>query len=108
MTNEQIIYSAAINAGIFSEAEAQKYVQSGLRLPLHTFTEWKKHGYGVKKGEHAALTVRIWRKKSAKASEPADNKEAMKTEVEEVNDCYYLVTAYLFTSAQVERSKKPA
>lgn len=107
MSNEQIIYSAAINAGIFSEAEAQKYVQSGLRLPLHTFAEWQKHGYSVKKGEHAALTVRIWRKKSVKASEPADNKEAKKTE-EEINDCYYLVTAYLFTSAQVERSKKPA
>lgn len=108
MTNEQIIYSAAINAGIFSEAEAQKYVQSGRRLPLHTFAEWRKHGYNVKKGEHAALTVRICRKKSVKASDPADNKEAKKTEEEEINDCYYLVTAYLFTSAQVERSKKPA
>lgn len=108
MTNEQIIYSAAINAGIFSEAEAQKYVQSGRRLPLHTFAEWKKHGYSVRKGEHAALTVRIWRNKSVKASEPADNKEAKKTDEEEINDCYYLVTAHLFTGAQVERSKKPA
>ena len=49
MTNEEIIYRASISAGIISEEEAQKFAQSGRRLPIHTFAEWKKHGYNVKR-----------------------------------------------------------
>lgn len=106
MTNEEIIYSASISAGIFTEDEAQKFVQKGWELPIHTFAGWKKYGYSVKKGEHAALKVRIWRKKGVKTDKPSDDKEAV--EVEPDGDGYYLVPAFLFTGAQVERIEKPA
>lgn len=106
MSNEEIIYKAAINAGIFSETEAQKYVRSGRRLPLHTFAEWAKHGYTVKKGEHAALTVRLWRKKCVKPVKASDGNEAKEAEVD--GGGYYLVTAFLFTGGQVDQIEKPA
>lgn len=50
MSNEEIIVKSAISAGIFSEEEAAAYIMNGLRLPIHTFSEWKNHGYMVKKG----------------------------------------------------------
>lgn len=50
MTNLTIITSAAIQAGIFTEAEADAIIKSGHELPLHTFAEWKRLGYSVKKG----------------------------------------------------------
>lgn len=53
MTNEQIIANSAVAAGIFTQEEAEAYFSHGLRLPIHTFAEWKNHGYMVKKGEHA-------------------------------------------------------
>ena len=28
---------------------------------FHTFAEWKRMGYSVKKGQHAALTCQIWK-----------------------------------------------
>ena len=39
MTNQTIITAAAIQAGIFSEAEAEAIIKSGHALPLHTFAE---------------------------------------------------------------------
>lgn len=66
MSNEEIIAKSAISAGIFSEEEAATYIMNGLRLPIHTSAEWKNNGYMVKKGEHAALTVSIWKPKTRK------------------------------------------
>ena len=28
---------------------------------FHTFAEWKRMGYSVKKGQHAALTCQLWK-----------------------------------------------
>lgn len=80
MTNEEIIVKSAISAGIFSEEEAATYIMNGLRLPIHTFAEWKNHGYIVKKGEHAALTVSIWKPKTRKQKKDEKNVEANKEE----------------------------
>lgn len=106
MTNEEIIYRASISAGIITEGEAQKFAQNGWELPIHTFAGWKKYGYSVKKGEHAALKVRLWRKKGVKSGKGSDDKEAV--EVEPDGGGYYLVTAFLFTGGQVERIGKTA
>ena len=51
MTNEKIIFDAAVASGIFTEAEAMGYIVSGRRLPLHTYSEWRRMGYQVKQGE---------------------------------------------------------
>lgn len=100
MSNEEIIVKSAISAGIFSEEEAAAYIMNGLRLPIHTFAEWKNHGYIVKKGEHAALTVSIWKPKTRKKKD-GKTVEADKEEDGE----FFLTTAYLFTKQQVEAIK---
>lgn len=100
MTNEQIIANSAVAAGIFTQEEAEAYFSHGMRLPIHTFAEWKNHGYMVKKGEHAALTVSIWKPKTSKKKDEK-NVEADKEE----NSGFFLTTAYLFTKQQVEAIK---
>lgn len=100
MTNEQIIANSAVAAGIFTQEEAEAYFSHGMRLPIHTFAEWKSCGYMVKKGEHAALTVSIWKPKTRKKKDEK-NVEADKEE----NSGFFLTTAYLFTKNQVEAIK---
>lgn len=100
MTNEQIIANSAVAAGIFTQEEAEAYFSHGLRLPIHTFAEWKNHGYIVKKGEHAALTVSIWKPKTRKQKKDEKNVDA-----KEENSGFFLTTAYLFTKQQVEAIK---
>jgi hypothetical protein len=101
MTNEQIIANSAVAAGIFTQEEAEAYFSHGMRLPIHTFAEWKSCGYMVKKGEHAALTVSIWKPKTRKRKKDEKNVEADKEE----NSGFFLTTAYLFTKNQVEAIK---
>lgn len=98
MSNEEIITKSAIRAGIFSEEEAAAYIMNGLRLPIHTFAEWKSCGM-VKKGEHAALTVSVWKPKTRK------KKDEKTVDAKEENSGFFLTTAYLFTKQQVEAIK---
>lgn len=99
MTNEQIIANSAVAAGIFTQEEAEAYFSHGMRLPIHTFAEWKSCGYMVKKGEHAALTVSIWKPKTRK------KKDEKTVDAKEENSGFFLTTAYLFTKNQVEAIK---
>lgn len=46
MTNVEII------------AAAKK--QHGIEEDVHTFAEWKRNGYAVRRGEHAAFKTKIW------------------------------------------------
>lgn len=96
MTNEQIIYNASIAAGIFTEAEATAIIQTGRRLPIHTYQEWKRLGYQVKRGEKAALTVGLWRF--------GKNKVENGEEVEEIGEKAFRTAGHLFTFAQVEKA----
>ena len=95
MTNTEIITRTAIAEGLFTEAEATAIIASGRRLPLHTYSEWRRMGYQVKQGEHAALTVMLWKYRS----------ETVEINGEEVEsgDCYR-TTAHLFTAAQVQKA----
>ena len=61
MTNNEIIYSEAIAAGIYTQEQADAILASGHALPIHTFPEWKRLGYSVKKGEKAAIKTRLWK-----------------------------------------------
>ena len=94
MTNEKIIFDSAVSSGIFTEAEATAIIASGRRLPLHTYSEWRRMGYQVRQGEHAALTVVLWKYRS-------ETVEINGQEVES-GDCYR-TTAHLFTAAQVQK-----
>ena len=57
MTNNEIIINQAIAHGIYTKAEAQAIVAAKGCLPIHTFAEWKKAGFSVKRGEHAAIKL---------------------------------------------------
>jgi len=96
MTNEQMIFNAAIKSGIFTAAEATAIPSTGRRLPLHTYSEWKRLSYQVKEGEHAALTVQLWKYRS----------EVVEIDGQEVEsgDCHR-ANAHLFTAQQVKKSE---
>lgn len=94
MTNEQIIFNAAISSGLFTKEEANAILSTGRRLPLHTYQEWRRLGYQVKQNEHAVLVLNLWRFTSGKP--PKDEQE------ETASEHAYLAKAHLFTASQVE------
>ena len=94
MTNEQIIYNAAVNSGLFTADAAAAFLKAGRRLPLHTYQEWRRMGYQVKAGEKAALVVSLWR-----YTKSAGN------EVEAAEEHAYMAKAHLFTAGQVKKTE---
>ena len=104
MTNAEIIKNVSVAAGLFTEAEAAALIMATGSLPVHTFQEWKRLGYSVKKGEHAAITTNLW-KYTTKPSKA--NREAAEGMTEAEQDAafghYYMAAAYLFTVAQVHK-----
>lgn len=99
MTNFQIITDAAIQAGIFTEEQAAAILSTGRRLPLHTFAEWKKLGYIVKKGEKSKLAVEIWMKSNKKQT--AETKDGDEIEID--TSRFYKKLSHFFTFEQVEK-----
>lgn len=80
MTNEQIIMAAMALNGVEEES--------------HTFARWKKMGYAVRKGEHAAFKATIWKAQPRKAKDDGG---------EEGKDLkMFMKTANFFTASQVE------
>lgn len=102
MSNDEIITKAAIAAGIITESEAAEFLANGWLLPIHTFAEWKTYGYSVKKGEHAALKVGLWKKRNTKKTDEETGEE------QNIDAGYFMTTAALFTAAQVERIEEKA
>ena len=73
---------------------------------FHTFAEWKRMGYSVKKGQHAALTCQLWKYtdkpgKAAREAAEADGKDAPETDPH-----FYMTKAHLFHALQVEKLKR--
>lgn len=100
MTNEQMIFNAAIKSGIFTAAEATAILSTGRRLPLHTYSEWKRLGYQVQEGERAALVLDLWRFGKNKASEDENGEET-----ESAGEHAYMAKAHLFTAQQVKKAE---
>ena len=99
MTNFDIITSAAIQAGIFTEDQAIEILSTGRRLPVHTFSEWKRLGYTVKKGEKACLKVYIWKKSNK--TQTAETKDGDEIEID--TSRFYKKLSHFFTFEQVEK-----
>ena len=99
MTNSQIITAAAIQAGIFTEEQAAAILSTGHALPLHTFAEWKKNGFQVKKGEKARLKVEIWKKSNK--TQTAETKDGNEIEIDTSH--FYKKLSHFFTLDQVEK-----
>ena len=101
MTNETLIRTAALQHGLFTEEQIEAYEQSGRRLPLHTYAEWQRLGFQVKRGEHAVLKLQLWKLgKQKNAPEAAENEDP---DASESRSKFFRTAAYLFLSSQVER-----
>lgn len=90
-----------------SEATAEDIFTAALAADtFHTFAEWKRMGYSVKKGQHAALTCQLWKytEKPGKAAREAA--EAAGQDAPETDPHFYMATAHLFHALQVEKSKR--
>lgn len=64
-------------------------------IELHTFAEWKRLGYKVKKGEKSKHKISIWKRTTKKV----ENEKG--EEVETQN--YFLKLSAFFTIEQVEK-----
>ena len=77
------------------------------KIVLHTYAEWKRFGYQVKKGEKSEHKITIWKKSTKKKKEETDeNKDTEQTTTEETkkkSSGFFLTTASFFTQEQVER-----
>lgn len=72
---------------------------------FHTFQEWKRLGYSVKKGQHAAIVCNLWKytDKPGKAAREAAA-EAGEDPMES-DPHFYKAKSHLFQLLQVEKSK---
>lgn len=94
MTNNEIITRAAQAAGLDGTI-------------LHTFAEWRRLGYSVNKGEHAALSCIIWRAKTGKPAQQAAAPKLQELAPDadgEVVSGYYKHLAHFFADSQVRRT----
>lgn len=98
MTNLEIIAQEAILNGVYTEEEVDNLIATYGDLGLHTYAEWKRLGYQVKKGSKSLFMARIWRPRKGK------NKEAQEDEnTIEIKKNFIKVNAYFFGSSQVEK-----
>lgn len=108
MTNEQMIRKTAIEVGLFTEEQVAAYLAAGSRLPLHTYAEWQALGFQVKRGEHAALKMQLWKPRRLKKDEKADRLPAPESGDDDTDGTFFLATSHLFLSSQVERIQQSA
>ena len=103
MTNNEIICSAAIEQGIYTEEQVNAILATGHMLPLHTFQEWKARGYSVKKGEKAMMHVDLWKYTTRPAKALREAAEAAGEELPD-DPHYYKKLSHLFHVSQVRRT----
>jgi len=114
--NRTLIMWAGIEAGIFTAEDLSNYLWLSKMPEYHTFNEWKRHGFIVKKGSKAAFSCRIWDYKTSKkgtyTAEEAAEMNAMiinedGSQVKEgdpkTHSQYYKFNAYFFGPDQVEK-----
>lgn len=70
------------------------------KIVLHTYAQWKKLGYQVKKGEKSKHRISVWKRSIKKV----ENEEGEKEEVD--NGRYFLKKSAFFTQDQVEAMSK--
>ena len=108
MTNFNIVANAAIEAGILTKEAVDDIIQNKDELPIHTFKEWQKKGYYVRKGEKAKLTTDIWKRSKKKvyinemSEEELIDKDPDTVYIEKDKGWFYKTKAFFFTADQVE------
>lgn len=101
---------AARRQGIRIESESAEEAESVFFALLvaenvHTFQAWKRLGYSVKKGQHAALACSLWKYTDKPGRTVRDAAAAAGEDAPETDPHYYRTRAHLFHRLQVERSR---
>lgn len=73
---------------------------------FHTFAEWKRMGYSVKKGQHAALVCNLWKYTDKPGKAAREAAAAAGEDAPEVDPHFYMAKSHLFHALQVEKSKR--
>ena len=97
MTNMEIVAHEAIVNKIYTKEQIESMATTMQDLGLHTYGEWSKMGYQVRKGEKAKIATHLWKKSKKPEYEEAEDGKVKK------NQRFYLCKAYLFTRDQVEK-----
>ena len=101
MTNTQIIYEALKATGL-SDEQLLNLMQTYNALPYHTFQEWKRRGFQVKRGERACLKVYLWKYTNKAPQAERQEAEANGEEIGE-DPHYYKKLCHLFSITQCEQ-----
>ena len=67
------------------------------KIILHTYAQWKKLGYQVKRGEKSKHKITVWKRSTKKIENEDGDKEEVDT------GRYFLKESAFFTQEQVER-----
>ena len=73
---------------------------------FHTFAEWKRMGYSVKKGAKSAITCQLWKYTDKPGKAAREAAEAAGKDAPETDPHFYMAKAHLFHALQVEKSKR--
>lgn len=72
---------------------------------FHTFAEWKRQGYSVRKGQHAALVCNLWKYTDKPGKAAREAAAAAGEDAPESDPHFYMAKAHLFHALQVDKSK---
>lgn len=90
-----------------SDANADDYFSAMLAAEtFHTFAEWKRLGYSVKKGQKAAITCNLWKYTDKPGKATREAAAAAGEDAPESDPHFYMAKAHLFHALQVEKSKR--
>lgn len=73
---------------------------------FHTFAEWKRMGYSVKKGQHAALVCNLWKYTDKPGKAAREAAAAAGEDAPESDPHFYMAKAHLFHALQVDKISK--
>lgn len=113
MTNNEIIMNHAFalrEAGLINGTGRYVTAVDGdgnekqIEIPeaIHTFAEWKRSGYIVRRGEHAVASFPIWKPVARRTEEETEDGENAVT----VNQKMIMVKASFFAAHQVDPIKQ--
>lgn len=83
MKNQEIIAKVAVQIGLLTAAEAEKRLQNGEDIPLHTIQGWRLRGNYKVKDDAEPIEAKLWKKQE--------------------DGRFYLAKAYLYSEEQVQK-----
>lgn len=122
MTNSEIITNtvkaafdpeqiAQLTGTIFTPEQIAKRQQMGMEPAeilagaFHTFQEWKRLGYSVRKGQHAVLVCNLWKYTDRPGKAAREAAAEAGEDAPEADPHFYMAKSHLFSRLQVEKIK---